>query len=60
MNKDFPDTVRYLVMKEPKYVDQERMKSNREAMNRRYAEFVGARRRAYGNDNYGNQNAVRI
>ena len=48
LNKDFPDCIRYLVMKEPKYVDPQRAKSNKEAMNRRYEEFVGVRRRAYG------------
>jgi hypothetical protein len=51
LNKDFPDTVRYLVMKDPKWVDPQRAKSNKEAMRKRYEEFVGVRRRAYGYEN---------
>jgi len=55
LNKDFPDTIRYLVMKDPKWVDPQRAKSNKEAMRKRYEEFVGVRRRAYG---YGNEARV--
>lgn len=51
LNKDFPDCVRYLCMKDPKYIDPERVKANKEALKRRYDEFVGVRRGIYGGNN---------
>ena len=48
LHKDWPDTVRYLVMKDPKYKDPERKRAANEALKKRYDDFVGVRRRAYG------------
>ena len=48
LHKDFPDCVRYLVMKDPRYMDPERKKAANEAMKKRYDDFVGVRRRMSG------------
>jgi hypothetical protein len=47
LHKDFPDTIRYLVMQNPKYHDPERKKAANEALKKRYEDFVGIRRRIY-------------
>lgn len=48
LHKDWPDTVRYLVMKDPKYIDPEKRRAAKEALVRRQQEFIGSRRQAYG------------
>jgi hypothetical protein len=47
LHKDFPDTVRYLVMKEPRYVDPERKRAANEALKRREEAFMSMRRGIY-------------
>ena len=48
--KDFPDTVRYMIMAGPRYIDPQKLKANKEALKRRMDEMIGVRRRMYGND----------
>lgn len=48
LHKDFPDTIRYFVMAKPIYVDPQRIKANKKAMERRQQEFVNVRRNLYG------------
>jgi phage terminase large subunit-like protein len=48
LHKDFPDCIRYMVMKDPKYIDPEKVKAQNIYAKQRYEEFVGVRRKVYG------------
>jgi hypothetical protein len=48
LHKDWPDALRYMIMKEPRWLDPAKRKAANEALQRREAEFVGMRRRLYG------------
>jgi hypothetical protein len=48
LHKDFPDTIRYFIMAKPVYIDPERTKANKKAMQKRQEDFVNVRRNMYG------------
>lgn len=48
LHKDFPDTIRYMIMKDPKWHDPAKKKAAKDALLKRQQEFVGMRRRLYG------------